>query len=506
MGSVFDTFVLGFEQMATPYALWLLLIGTIIGCVFGVVPGIGGTTAIALLTPLTVGMEAFEAITLMAGVMASTATSGAVTAILINTPGTAPNAPTVLDGYPMAKQGKAGLAIGAASSASGIGGILGIFLLIAVLPITREIVLAFGPPEMFLLAALGLCSVAVSTEGKFLRGLIVACFGLAVAVIGFDDVSGVTRFTFDIDYLWDGLKLVPCMIGLFAVAEMINLWAKGGAVVEDPTKVKIDFKQVLQGCWEPVRHWGVTLRGSMIGAGIGALPGVGGTVAAFLAYTIAAQTAKDRESFGKGNIIGVIAPEAANNSKEGGSLVPTLAFGIPGSAEMAVFMGVLVLHGIAPGPTIMTRHMDVIWTLIHATLISGIMASVLTVLAAGSLARLTLIDSRALVPAVLTFAMIGSYSLNNEILDVVVTLLFGMIGFAFMRLGFPRLTFPIALVLGPVMETAWHQSMVIGDRSWGIFLHSTTSRILFAFLMLALLFPVLKLALRGLRRRTAPAA
>ncbi|MDP4594784.1 MAG: tripartite tricarboxylate transporter permease [Beijerinckiaceae bacterium] len=491
-------------QLLTLSALKFLLIGTVIGLVFGVIPGLGGTTAIALLTPITFSMEKFDAIILMAGIMASTPTSGAVTAILINTPGTAPNAATCLDGYPMAKQGKAGLAIGASSMASGIGGLLGIAFLIAVIPITREIVLLFKPPEFFLLAILGLVSVAVSTQDRLLRGLIVGGFGLLISFIGYESVTGEVRYDFGLEYLWDGLKLVPAMIGLFAIAEMINLWAKGGSVVEDPSKQTIDFKQVLAGCWAPFQHWGTTLRGSAIGTLIGALPGVGGTVAAFLAYTVAIGVSKDPQSFGKGNIIGVIAPESANNAKEGGSLVPTLAFGIPGSAEMAVFLGVLVLHGLAPGPTIVIEHMDIIWTLILSLTAAGVLASIITLGSARWLAKLTLIDSRTLVPVVIAFALIGSYSLNNEILDVFVSLGFGVVGFVFMRLGFPRLTLPIALVLGQIMETSYLQSLRIGDGTLKIFLASWPSRILVLCILLSIFLPALKFLYT--KMRSAPVA
>jgi putative tricarboxylic transport membrane protein len=288
------------------------------------------------------------------------------------------------------------------------------------------------------------------------------------------------------------------------VAEMINLWAKGGSVVEDPTNVKIDFRQVLEGCGEAFRRWPVVMRGSAIGAGVGALPGVGGTVAAFLAYTVAAQSDRNRENFGKGEIAGVIAPESANNAKEGGALIPTLAFGIPGSAEMAVFLGVLVLHGLAPGPTIMTMHMDVIWTLIIATVISGVIGAVITLVAASPIARLTLVDNRTLVPIVMSFALIGSYSLSNEILDVALTVAFGLIGYGFMRLGYPRLTFPIALVLGPIMEVSYYQSMRIGDGSHFIFIESLPAKILAALLVVAICYPTARFLTRR-RRRAAPA-
>jgi putative tricarboxylic transport membrane protein len=451
-------------------SMFYLVLGTIIGLIFGVLPGLGGTTALALLIPFSMGMDAGDAIILMAGVMASTPTSGAVTAILLNTPGTAPNAATTLDGYPLAQQGKGGLAIGAAATASGIGGLLGIVFLIAMVPITREIVLAFAPPEFLLLAVLGLVTVSLSTGKKFVKSLIVGLFGLIIASVGYHEVTGEERFTFGVDYLWDGFKLVPVMIGFFAVSEMINLWAKRGSVSSGGDIESVNLKQVFQGCLEPIKQWKVLLRGSAMGTGVGALPGVGGTVAAFMAYTLAISTAKpeDKESFGKGNITGVIAPESANNAKEGGALVPTLAFGIPGSAEMAVFLSVLILHGMVPGPTIMTESLDIIWILIAATVVTGVMASIITILAASSIAKLTFVDSRTLVPVVLAFAMIGSYSLDNEIYDVFTTLAFGIVGFVFMRFGFPRISFPLAIVLGPLMETSYFQTLRIGDGTLSI--------------------------------------
>jgi putative tricarboxylic transport membrane protein len=320
------------------------------------------------------------------------------------------------------------------------------------------------------LAVLGLVTVSLSTGKKFVKSLIVGLFGLIIASVGYHEVTGEERFTFGIDYLWDGFKLVPVMIGFFAVSEMINLWAKRGSVAGAGEMEAINFRQVLQGCLEPIKRWKVLLRGSAIGTGVGALPGVGGTVAAFMAYTIAVTTAKpsERDSFGKGNIVGVIAPESANNAKEGGALVPTLAFGIPGSAEMAVFLSVLILHGMVPGPTIMTESLDIIWILIAAAAASGVIASIITISAASSIAKLTFVDSRTLVPIVLSFAMIGSYSLDNEIYDVFTTLAFGFVGFIFMRFGFPRIAFPLAIVLGPLMETSYFQTLRIGDGTLSI--------------------------------------
>lgn len=481
LGLIADAWARLFELDSMVY----LLLGTLIGLVFGVLPGLGGTTALALLIPFSMNMEAGDAIILMAGVMGVAPTSGAVTAILLNTPGTAPNAATTLDGYPLSQQGKGGLAIGAAATASGLGGIIGIIFLIAMVPITREIVLMFAPMEFLLLAVLGLVTVSLSTGKKFVKSLIVGLFGLIIASVGYHEVTGEQRFTFGVDYLWDGFKLVPVMIGFFAVSEMINLWAKQGSVAGSGNIEAINMRQVFQGCLVPIREWRVLLRGSAIGTGVGALPGVGGTVAAFMAYTIAVTTAKpsDRDSFGKGNIVGVIAPESANNAKEGGALVPTLAFGIPGSAEMAVFLSVLILHGLVPGPTIMTESLDIIWILIAASAVSGVIASVITILSASSIAKLTFVDSRTLVPIVLAFAMIGSYSLDNEIYDVFTTLVFGFIGFTFMRFGFPRISFPLAIVLGPLMETSYFQTLRIGDGTLSILFERPQSLVIMALIL-----------------------
>ena len=229
-------------------SLFYLVLGTLIGLVFGVLPGLGGTTALAILIPFSMNMNPGDAIILMAGVMGVAPTSGAVTAILLNTPGTAPNAATTLDGYPLSQQGKAGLAIGAAAAASGLGGIIGIIFLIGMVPITREIVLMFAPTEFFLLAVLGLVTVSLSTGKKFVKSLIVGLFGLIIASVGYHEVTGEERFTFGVDYLWDGFKLVPVMIGFFAVSEMINLWAKRGSVAGAGNIESINFRQVLQGC------------------------------------------------------------------------------------------------------------------------------------------------------------------------------------------------------------------------------------------------------------------
>ncbi len=419
---------------------------------------------------------------------------GSITAILLNTPGSAPNAATCLDGYPLAQQGKAGLAIGAAASANSLGGLFGTISVLAILPVAKQIVLLFGPPEFFLLALLGLVTVAVAARGKLLRGLITGGLGLMISFIGYSDVTGGERFTFGNDYLWDGIPLVPSLIGLFAVAEMINLAAKGGSVAGDARAVRIT--NMWSGVIETFRHPGTVLRGSLIGTIVGAIPGESGTVAAFLSYSLTVQASKDPDSFGKGNIEGVIAPEAAINAKDGSALIPTIAFGIPSGAEMAVFLGILILHGMQPGPLMLIQNQTEIYGLIWALTLSCLLASSLGLLFVRPLSLITLVDADILVPLVLTVAFAGSYSINAEIENVIVTAAFGIMGFLMIRFDYPRLTVVIAMVLGNTAERSFLQAMAMGDGDWSIFLSRRVAVILVIAIVAMLIWPLARAMMR----------
>ncbi len=476
-----------------------LCLGVGIGLVFGAIPGLGGTTAIALLIPLTFGMQPAEAITLIGGVMGSVAFGGSISAILLNTPGIAPNAATCFDGFPLAQQGKAGMAIGAAATASSLGGILGVAILVAVIPIAKEIVLLFGPPEFFALAILGLGAIALSTGGKFLRGLIAGGVGLALAFVGLDAVNGGDRFTGGVEYLLDGVRLVPTLTGVFAIAEMINLTLKGGRVVSGGGE-SMKISRVSDGIVAVFKNTPILIRGSAIGAFIGAIPGVGGTVASFLSYASTVQASKNPESFGTGNIQGVIAPESANNAKDGGALIPTLAFGIPGSAEMAIFLGVLILHGLEPGPMMLVEHEGVVFSLIVAVASAAILASVIGLILARWLSLITLVDVHILAPTVVAVALVGVYALHNSMGDVAVAMIFGIIGFLMIRYDYPRITAVIALVLGELAERSYHQSMMIGDNSFSIFYGRPISAVLLVATVLIILSPSIRAWLRNRKR------
>jgi putative tricarboxylic transport membrane protein len=445
-----------------------------------------------LLIPITFSMESLDAMYLAGGVMGATSFGGSITAILLNTPGTAPNAATTFDGYPMAQQGRAGQAIGASATASAMGGLLGLFTLILFIPLAKEIVLLFGPVEFLLLTVLGLVAIAVSSRGKLLRGLIAGGFGLMFAFVGVDTISGATRFTLDTDYLWDGIPLVPTLTGLFAISQMIELALKGGSVVSSNTTIA-SISGIWQGAAAVFKHWTVLVRGSVIGTIIGAIPGLGGTVASFIAYTSTVQSSRDPSSFGKGNIVGVIAPESANNAKDGGSLVPTVAFGIPGSAETAVFLGILVLHGIEPGPSLLLQNEKEIYGLIVALTLSAVGASVIGLLTARWLVRITFVNVNILVPLVVTISLTGVYVLQGKPGDVLLALIMGIFGYLMIRFDYPRLTLVIALVLGETAERSFHQSLLISDQNLvGLIMDRPQAIILVLATLLTLMLPALR--------------
>jgi putative tricarboxylic transport membrane protein len=310
------------------------------------------------------------------------------------------------------------------------------------------------------------------------------------------------RFTLGIDYLWDGVPLVPALIGLFAIAQIMLLCLAGGSITENPAAVRVS--RVRDGVAAAFTHYPTVLRGSVIGAVVGAIPGVGGTVAAFLAYSVTAQMSDKPETFGKGNVQGVIAPEAANNAREGGALIPTLAFGIPGSAEMAVFLGLLVLHGLQPGPSLLINHLDVITSLLLSIALASVIASMICLAAARTLALITLVDVNWLVPVILVVSTVGAYALRSSMYDAVVTVIFGCVGYLMLRFDYPRLPLVIALFLGEVVEINFRQTMMIAGGDWTIFFSRGLSLTLFLLVLLSLCVPFVRYVGRARFARGEP--
>jgi TctA family transporter len=426
-------------------------------CAF--VPGISGVTLMALAISLTYSWEPLYIMLIFGAFVGGATFMGSVTAILFNIPGSGPSAATMLDGHPLAQQGQAKTAIGCSAAASALGSSFGILVLILLIPMMRHAILAFGPPEFLMLTVWGLTTIVVITRGSVVKGIITTGLGFLLAFIGHDPRTAELRYTFGLVYLWDGLSLIPILLGLFSVAEMIHLTVSGRLTISGKTRVHELTGSVGEGIRSVFRHFGLFIRSSVIGTVIGIIPGVGGTVASFVAYSHAVQSAKDRQHFGHGDIRGVIAPEAAHDAKDGGSLVPTLAFGIPGNEGAALLLAVLVLHGLPPGKELMTNHLSLVFVLIWSLFLSNWMTSIVGVAVVNPLARLTVIRTQALTPLILVLVTLGAFAYKERIEDVVVAFVFGVVGYYMKKHGWPRIPLVIALILGGLFETNFHITM-----------------------------------------------
>jgi len=486
----------GFLQVFSWPAFGYMVLGVLIGLVVGILPGVGGTFSLAVLIPFTFRLDPASAFALLLGAHSVGYTGGAITAILLNTPGDPPNAATVFDGFPMTRKGQAGRAIGAALTSSALGGAFGGLVLIALIPIMRPLILAFGPPEIFAVALLGLTFIAALSGKSLVKGLISGGVGLLLGFVGMEMSTATERFTFGLMYLWDGVKLVPVILGLFAVAEMIELAISRGSLVEAGFIAKIGG--ALQGVKDVFQHWWLVLRCSAIGTLVGIIPGIGGDVACFLAYGHARQTEKSGPQFGTGVVEGVIAPESANNAKEGGALVPTVAFGIPGSAGMAILLGAFYIQGLTPGPEMLATNLWLIFLMAWTVIIANFLAAAICFVFANRLARVSLLPGSILVPLVLILVGIGAYGPRNSLGDLVVALIFGFVGYAMKKFDWPRAVLIIGLVLARVVE----KNLLLSLRIYGeTFLLRPITLVLLLIVLIALAAGVRQ---RLAERRTAP--
>src|SRR6476659_2665595 len=455
-----------FVLLMEPHRLGYLGAGCIMGLVLGIVPGIGGLAGTAMLLPFTFNMDPYSAFAMLLGLGATTATGDPIPAILFGVPGGAASAATVLDGYPMAKKGEAGRALSAAYMSSLMGGVFGALLMAISIPILRPVMLFIGSPELLAFSVLGISMVAVLSGSAPLRGMVAGCFGIMIAMIGTDPQSGTLRWTFDSLYLWDGLPLTPLLLGVFALPELCDLLISRTAIAAD-TSIGNIYKGQWQGAMDCFRHWWLIVRCSWIGGGIGSIPGISASVVDWLAYGHALKTEKGAAlTFGKGDVRGVIASESSNNAKEGGALVPTVAFGVPGSATMAILLGAFLIHGLVPGPDMLHKNLDITYAMVWSVALANILGAGACYAFSPQFARLATLRYTLILPAVLSVVYIGAFEASRSWGDLFALLLFGVFGWLMKQFKWPRPPLVLGLVLGDSIERYMFISIERYGFSW----------------------------------------
>jgi putative tricarboxylic transport membrane protein len=475
----------------------LLILGFFLGVIVGILPGIGPAAGMVLILPFGFNLNATSALILMSGVYLASNYGGSISAILVNTPGEGASAATLLDGYPMTQRGRGAEALGISSTAGALGGILGLAVLIFTAPPLASLALRFGPPENAMLALFALSVISAIVKRNPIKGLVSATIGLLLATVGTDLISGETRFAFGLDIIEDGVPFIQAMVGVFAISQVMILAECDRGI----SKVELAGSGLLTGFKTTFKYPFTLLRSFIIGIWIGALPAAGRSAASFMAYAEEIRAAKDKSQFGKGNPIGVIASEMANNSCAMGDLIPTLSLGIPGSVGAAVFLGIMITFGVIPGYKVFVDHGKTIYGLFTAFFIENVLILILGLTYAKYLAKITVIRNEIIVPFILLFSLLGSYSMRNSFSDLLLTSVFGLLGYFMTKHGYSPVPLILALVLGPMLEKNFQRSLILGDGSYTIFLRSGIGKVLVALTVFSLAYPYLSLVFRRFRRR-----
>ena len=481
-----EPILVGLGLLFDPFNIMLILGGVLIGVLVGALPGLSSPMAIALLIPFTIQLEPIPAIAMMAALYCAGTFGGSITAILINAPGAPPAAATALDGYPMAKKGEPGRALGLATVSSVVGGVISLIIFIFAAPLLAKVALEFRPPEYFALAIFALSMLASMSGKSSLRNLISGAFGVLLGTIGVHLTTGVERFTFDFSELQEGINFVPVLIGLFALGEMLSQSQTLDTAFEriKATAMKLPtFKELKE-------LKGTILRSSGLGTFIGILPAEGSTVAAIMGYNEAKRWSKKKEEFGTGTPEGIVGPEAANNAAAGGAMVPTLALGIPGSGSTALILAALIMHGFRPGPYLINETPEFIYAIFGAMLVANLGFLVIGLVGAKFFSMVTFIPNRLLWPAVVVFSMIGAYAYGGSMFDVWVMLISGIVGFFMLRHGFAPAPLVMGLILGPLVEEKFSQAMIIYDNNFFRFFESWIVILFFVLTVISLSTPL----------------
>jgi len=488
-----DNLLLGLATAVTVENIAVMLFGTVVGLWIGVLPGLGATSAMAILIPFTFSMSPLAALLMLASISVAGAFGGSITSILLNIPGDASSAATAYDGYPLAQQGRARVAMGLSVGASLVGGLVGVVLLTTLSQPIAEVALAFGPADHFALGILGLTIVAVASSGDTLKGLIMGCVGIVVSFVGQDAVLGHTRYAFGSIYLEAGIDFVTVTIGLFAITEIIFMMTSGGTIARGGKLEGSLWEGLVETLRYPRALWGSI----GVGAIIGIIPGVGATAANFLSYSIAHRTSRRPELFGKGSPEGVIAPEASNNSCIPTSFIPALTLGIPGGATAAILLVAVTIHGIRPGPLLFQANADLVYGFFAGLMIATIMAAVLCVVMIPWFALVTVVRVEIMAPILIAVSLAGAYGVQRSVADVFVAIGFGVFGYVARRNGYPLISLIIGLILGQLVEKSFHQALVLSDGDYLTFFVRPISGVVLTACILMVVLPGMKRRFRG---------
>jgi putative tricarboxylic transport membrane protein len=453
----------GFSTALSPWPLFYTVIGTLVGVVVGAIPGLSGGMLVALALPITFAMEPISALVMLTGMYTGSISGGLITATLLRMPGDPASVMTIFDGYPLAKSGQPGRALGLGNGASFIGGLVSWFFLASLAPALSDVATRFGPFEYFSLVLMALVLIAAVSAGSFLKGILSGFLGMLVTMPGTDPATGVLRLTFGIHELAAGFHLLPVLIGVFAIGQILTDLAGTGHKLEP---LPVSTKGILMSLRDLKVQAVNLIRSSLIGTWIGIMPGVGGNVGSLIAYTVARNMSRIPEKFGKGSEEAIVASESANNATVCGALIPMLAMGIPGSVIAAIMMGAFVIHGMAPGPLLFINNANIVYTIIATCFIANVVMFVFMTAATRPISRLMNVDRAHLYPAIIVCCVLGAYGVNNRMFDVWVMLLFGLVGYGFERAKVPIAPFVIGVVLAPIAETTLRSGLMASAGSY----------------------------------------
>jgi putative tricarboxylic transport membrane protein len=481
---VLENIMFGLSNVFQPFNILMISLGTIIGIFVGAMPGLSATMAIALLLPLTFSLDAAAGLSMLAALYMGAMYGGSISAILIKTPGTPAAAATVLDGYPMAQKGQAGRALGISLVASLVGGVISSLALLLVAPILGALALEFGPLELLGVAVLGITIIGSLSGGSVFMGLLSGVFGLLLSQVGIDPITGSARFTFGNINLYSGIPFVVALIGLFSIPQAIKLVSQKE---QEATRISKFSDKMLPTWKEFVFLVPTIIRSAVIGIFVGLVPGTGGDTACWFAYNETKRFSKRKELFGTGLPEGIAAAEAANNAVVGGALIPTISLGIPGSSATAVLMGGLMVHGMMPGPTLMTDYAKVTYTLIWAVLLSNLAMFIFGLLFTRASIVVTRVRNKVLGPIIVVLCVIGAFAINNSVFDVGLMFAFGLLGYFMDKIKMPVAPMVLGLILGNLMSTSYYQTLMIGHGSLSILLKSPIAMVLLTVALLSIL-------------------